>query len=105
MRLIPITSSAHTPIDAPLHDVSASHGPLTSASPAVGVSASLQNAMPDARAARLVRLIGARVPGGIDFSGVRPEPRGPAIPLYRHPADANAAATRLAAPSMIDVTA
>jgi hypothetical protein len=56
-------------------------------------------------ATRLARLIGARVPGGIDFSGLRPEPKGPTIPLYRHPADANAAATRLAVPSIVDLTA
>lgn len=57
------------------------------------------------RAVRISRLIGARVPGGIDFSGAAPTPRGPAIPLYRHPADANAVATRLAAPAMLDLQA
>lgn len=42
---------------------------------------------------RLGRLVAATVPGGVSFEGGVPKPTGPAIPLYRHPADANAAAT------------
>ncbi len=40
-----------------------------------------------------MRLVAGIVPGGIDFSGDSPQPRRASLPLYRHPADRNAAAT------------
>jgi len=49
------------------------------------------------------RLIAGVVPGGIDFSGETARPTSSAIPLYRHPADQNAAATTLSAGRMVDV--
>jgi hypothetical protein len=49
------------------------------------------------------RLLAGVVPGGIDFSGETPRPTSGAIPLYRHPADHNAAATTLSAGRMVDV--
>lgn len=49
------------------------------------------------------RIIAGIVPGKIDFSGASPAPSGPALPLYRHPADKNAAATAIDAGRMIDV--
>lgn len=39
------------------------------------------------------RLVAAAVPGSVDFSGDTPKPSTDAMPLYRHPADRNAAAT------------
>ncbi len=49
------------------------------------------------------RLAAAVVPGRIDFSGSAPTDAGPALPMYRHPADKNAAATALTAGRTIDV--
>ena len=48
-------------------------------------------------------LIAAVVPGGIDFSGPESAPRPAAIPLYRHPADHNAAATAVHAGRVVDL--
>lgn len=42
---------------------------------------------------RMGRLVAATVPGGVSFEGGVPTPTQAAIPFYRHPADANAAAT------------
>jgi len=53
--------------------------------------------------ASMAGLIGARVPGGIDFSGSTPRPGAHTLPLYRHPADRNAAATGVHAGRMLDV--
>lgn len=50
------------------------------------------------------RLIAGSVPGGVDFSGVTPQPSRASLPFYRHPADQNAAATSLATGRMVDVT-
>lgn len=52
---------------------------------------------------RTDRLVGAVVPGGVDFASGLPVPTGPAIPMYRHPADRNAAAVAIHAGRMIDV--
>lgn len=52
------------------------------------------------------RLVAAFVPGRVDFSGDAPKPSDPAaLPFYRHPADANSAATSIAAGRIINVTA
>lgn len=53
--------------------------------------------------ASMAGLIGAQVPGGIDFSGDTPRPGAHTLPLYRHPADRNAAATGVHAGRMLDV--
>lgn len=50
------------------------------------------------------QLIATTVPGGVDFTGDTPAPTGPVIPMYRHPADKNVAATSLSAGRMIDVS-
>lgn len=55
------------------------------------------------------RLVGATVPGGIDFSADVPQP-GPgrsaqAMAMYRHPADKNAAATGVTAGRLVDLSA
>lgn len=51
------------------------------------------------------RLVAAVVPGKVDFSaGERPAAPA-AIPMYRHPADRNAAAVSVQAGRMIDVHA
>jgi len=39
------------------------------------------------------RLVGAVVPGGISFEGGVAQPTSASLPMYRHPADKNAAAT------------
>lgn len=52
----------------------------------------------------VAKLVAGMVPGGIDFSGDEPRPTADAIPLYRHPADKNAAATGVHAGRVIDVT-
>lgn len=50
------------------------------------------------------RLVAATVPGRVDFSGDAPRPSDPAsIPMYRHPADRNAAATAVSAGRTLDV--
>src|SRR5689334_20535229 len=49
------------------------------------------------------RLAAAVVPGKIAFSGSEPSQMGAALPMYRHPADKNAAATALTAGRTIDV--
>ncbi len=50
------------------------------------------------------RLVAASVPGRVDFSGDVPRPSdSAAIPMYRHPADRNAAATAVTAGRTIDV--
>lgn len=54
---------------------------------------------------RLAGVVAAVVPGKVDFSGQRPQPSGPAIQMYRHPADKNAAATSISAGRTLDVTA
>ncbi|MCA9292562.1 MAG: hypothetical protein KDA20_01975 [Phycisphaerales bacterium] len=103
MRLVPVTSHATlASADIAPRDV---HAPasLAQIAPADEVKAHAQDTT--MRAVRLSRLIGARVSGGIDFSGLAPTPRGPAIPLYHHPADTNAVATRLATPGMLDLQA
>lgn len=51
------------------------------------------------------RIAAAVVPGKIDFSGSEPTQTGPALQMYRHPADKNAAATALSAGRMLDIQA
>lgn len=49
------------------------------------------------------RIVAGIVPGKVDFSGETPAPS--ALPLYRHPADKNAAATAVNAGKAIDIQA
>ncbi|CAG0968997.1 hypothetical protein PHYC_01138 [Phycisphaerales bacterium] len=42
---------------------------------------------------RVSGLVGAKVPGGVDFLASGSAPSSGALPMYRHPADKNAAAT------------
>ncbi len=49
------------------------------------------------------QLVAGVVQGGIDFSGVEPAPSAPAMALYRHPADQNAAATAVHAGRVLDI--
>jgi hypothetical protein len=52
------------------------------------------------------RLVAAVVPGRIDFSQEQPtQNTAGALPFYRHPADKNSAATRIAVSTKIDVNA
>lgn len=54
---------------------------------------------------RTDRLVAAVVPGRVDFSAGQPVQSGPAIPMYRHPADRNAAAVSVHAGRVLDVRA
>lgn len=54
--------------------------------------------------AKTSRLVAAAVPGRVDFSGDSPRPSDAAsIPMYRHPADKNAAATAVNAGRILDL--
>ncbi|MEM1330827.1 MAG: hypothetical protein AAGG07_09725 [Planctomycetota bacterium] len=57
----------------------------------------------DSNAARITRLIGAVVPGRVDFSGETPR-QDASLPLYRHPADKNTAATGVETGRIVDLT-
>lgn len=65
----------------------------------------------DARASAVAevlseRLVAAVVPGRIDFSQEQPtQNTAGSLPFYRHPADKNSAATRIAVSTKIDVNA
>jgi hypothetical protein len=54
-------------------------------------------------APKVSRVVAAQVPGTIDFSAKTPRQVGPALQLYRHPADRNDAATRVNLGGLIDV--
>ena len=58
------------------------------------------------RPSNIDRLVGAVVPGRIDFTDQGPvhESRSESIPLYRHPADLNAAATNVHAGRTLDIS-
>ncbi len=59
---------------------------------------------PESELAPTSRLVAGTVPGTVDFSGETPQPStDAAIPMYRHPADRNAAATNLQAGRMVDL--
>ncbi len=53
----------------------------------------------------MTRVVAAVVPGGIDFSGETAQPRPASLPLYRHPADRNVAATGVALGRTLDAEA
>lgn len=53
---------------------------------------------------RTARLVAGVVPGAVDFSGDAPRPAA-ALPLYRHPADRNAAATGVSLGRLLDTNA
>ncbi|MFM9997119.1 MAG: hypothetical protein ACKVU4_15125 [Phycisphaerales bacterium] len=53
--------------------------------------------------ARVDRLVAAVVPGRVDFYAGEPVPSASAIPMYRHPADKNAAAVSVHAGRVLDV--
>lgn len=56
------------------------------------------------RQTNLSRLVAGVVPGRVDFTGDTPQPSGSeALPLYRRPAERNAAATGVQAGRLIDV--
>ena len=74
--------------------------PLRSISPARPETPVRRGAAP-----KVQRVVAGRVPGSIDFSANTPRPRGPAIPMYRHPADRNVAATRVRLGRLIDLDA
>jgi len=52
------------------------------------------------------RLVGGVVPGGVEFGdGSAVRPSSGALPMYRHPADKNAAATAVSVGRKLDVSA
>jgi len=62
-------------------------------------------AVPPDTARKLSSLVAARVGGQIDFTAAGQPVAAGALPLYRHPADKNAAATAVSAGRSLDVTA
>jgi hypothetical protein len=73
--------------------------PLQGATDAIGAS-------PDPAGLRLSRLLAGVVPGGVDFSADGgPAPRADAIPIYRHPAERNSAATGVETGRRLDAQA
>ena len=68
-------------------------GPARPAAEPSGVGG-VEGAAPMRRPDVVQRLVAGAVPGRIDFSGAEPRPApDAALPMYRHPADRNAAAT------------
>ncbi len=57
---------------------------------------------PTARMQGVSRLVAAAVPGGVEFAGQLSTPLSAAVPMYRHPADRNTAATGVSLGRMID---
>jgi hypothetical protein len=49
------------------------------------------------------RMVAGVVPGRISFAGSEPTSAGPALPMYRHPADKNAAATAISVGRSLDI--
>ncbi len=76
--------------------------PLPSSSSA---SARLEPSVRRDAAPKVWRMVAGRVAGSIDFSADAPRPTGPAIPMYRHPADRNVAATGVGLGRLIDLDA
>ena len=64
---------------------------------AKGVAGSIKPAQPASR------IVAGQVPGSVSFAGEQPRPAGPSLPLYRHPADKNAAATAISVGRSIDI--
>ena len=110
-RLMPVRI---TPATNPFH-LSRAYGvapssALRAASPVEPVNPVTRNEGAPTTARKLPtnidRLVAGVVPGSIDFTDetARPATRSEAIPLYRHPADLNAAATSVNAGRTIDVS-
>ena len=70
--------------------------------PPVGRADAGSGGLEDSRTARLVAGV---VPGGVGFEGGVPVPKSDALPMYRHPADRNAAATGVNLGRLIDTNA
>ena len=51
------------------------------------------------------RIVAAVVPGRVNFAGAEPQQSGAPLPMYRHPADRNAAATAINAGRNLDIEA
>ena len=67
-------------------------------------SSPVRTTMPAAAAAPAAsRMVAAMVPGSVDFLSDSSAPAGNALPMYRHPADRNAAATGVDAGRVLDV--
>lgn len=76
------------------------------ASRAYGAKVQAVAAQPSAKMpSNAQRLVAAVVPGKVDFSGSVPAAAPGAMPLYRNPADRNAAALSVEAGRSLDVTA
>ncbi|HRQ73781.1 MAG TPA: hypothetical protein PLU35_12205 [Phycisphaerales bacterium] len=57
---------------------------------------------PTARTQGASRLVAGAVPGGVEFAGQLSRPVSAAVPMYRHPADRNMAATGVSLGRIID---
>lgn len=70
---------------------------------ATGPVGSIKPESGDAATPAVQRMLAGVVPGRVNFTGSEPTQASPALPMCRHPADKNAAATLLSAGRMIDV--
>ena len=80
---------------------SAATGPTTASSPVDGSS---DSTFAPQRPDGISKLVAGVVPGGVDFrEGGEARPSSDTLPLYRHPADKNAAATAVDVGRRLDV--
>ncbi len=67
-------------------------------------SAAAAETQPSGRPENLRRLVAGEVPGGVRFdAGGAGQPTEASLPMYRHPADKNAAATAVSVGRSLDV--
>ncbi|TVQ62885.1 MAG: hypothetical protein EA378_03475 [Phycisphaerales bacterium] len=111
LRLAQAYGGARSPAHAsatPTADRAASVRDVASVRPSANAEAvgRIQPAPSHSSSGSLRNLVAGLVPGRIDFSGDEPVPTRPeAMPIYRHPADKNAAATGVHAGRLIDTEA
>lgn len=108
MRINP--SNSGTPPTNPYH-IARAYGvtPAARTSPAAAMIAGARQAAPGdvqdfAQREGVRKLIAGVVPGGVQFdAGGEAQPAAPSLPMYRHPADKNAAATAVSVGRSLDV--
>jgi hypothetical protein len=115
MHCLPMSSTSSIPPTIPFH-VAQAYGarPAAAARATAGAQATQisepaapqRQAGPSAKLSSAAqKLVGATVPGRVDFSGPKPTQttEAPSLQLYRHPAEKNAAATAVSIGRSLDV--
>lgn len=97
MRIGPPVTSFVRPLPTNPYHISRAYGVRQAAPAAVAPAAAAE------RSEGLANLIAATVPGGVHFDSDGSPVARPAMTLYRHPADRNAAATGVMLGRMVDV--